>query len=256
MQPLLLPLLLAFLLPPRAEAGEIIGGHEAEPHSRPYMAFLRFWYRGWLRKHCGGFLIRQDFVLTAAHCLGSSMNVTLGAHNILRPEVTQQFIRVRRRIPHPDYNPELYTNDIMLLQLERKAKLTPAVQPLRLPRVTGGVTPGMLCNVAGWGATTPVGHYPATLQEVMLTVQEDHKCESRYRGQYIKATQICVGDPNLQQTSFHGDSGGPLVCNNVAQGIVSYGMEDGRPPQAYTKVASFLPWIEETMRSLQLQEAD
>ncbi|XP_012669495.1 cathepsin G-like [Otolemur garnettii] len=167
MQPLLLPLLLAFFLPSRAETGEIIGGHEAEPHSRPYMAYLQF-YQG-KPKFCGGFLIRKDFVLTAAHCRGSSMNVTLGAHNIRRREETQQVIRVRRAIPHPDFDPNTLANDIMLLE---------------------------------------------------------------------------------------GDSGGPLVCDDVAQGIVSHGKRNGKPPQVFTRVASFLPWIHETMRSFQLQEAD
>lgn len=51
-----------------------------------------------------------------------------------------------------------------------------------------------------------------------------------------------------------GDSGGPLVCDNVAQGIVSYGQKDGSTPRACTKVSSFLPWIKKTMKSLQLQE--
>lgn len=43
---------------------------------------------------------------------------------------------------------------------------------------------------------------------------------------------------------------GPLVCNNVAQGIVSYGKKDGTPPRACTKVSSFLPWIKKIMKSL------
>ena len=47
-----------------------------------------------------------------------------------------------------------------------------------------------------------------------------------------------------------GDSGGPLVCDNVAQGIVSYGKRDGSTPRAFTKVSSFLPWIKKTMKSL------
>uniref|UniRef100_A0A8C4MIS6 Peptidase S1 domain-containing protein n=1 Tax=Equus asinus asinus TaxID=83772 RepID=A0A8C4MIS6_EQUAS len=67
MQPLLL--LLAFLLSPGAEAGEIIGGHEARPHSRPYMAFVLSLEKE-KGKSCGGVLVRQDFVLTAAHCWG------------------------------------------------------------------------------------------------------------------------------------------------------------------------------------------
>ncbi|XP_055147606.1 granzyme B isoform X3 [Symphalangus syndactylus] len=158
MQPILL--LLALLLLPRADAGEIIGGHEAKPHSRPYMAYLMIWDQKSL-KRCGGFLIREDFVLTAAHCWGSSINVTLGAHNIKEQERTQQFIPVKTAMPHPAYNPENISNDIMLLQ---------------------------------------------------------------------------------------GDSGGPLVCNKVAQGIVSYGQNNGMPPRVYTKVSSFVHWIKKTMK--------
>ncbi|XP_025247745.1 granzyme B isoform X4 [Theropithecus gelada] len=158
MQPILL--LLAFLLLPRTDAGEIIGGHEVKPHSRPYMAYLMIWDQMSL-KRCGGFLIREDFVLTAAHCWGSSINVTLGAHNIKEQERTQQIIPVKRAIPHPAYNPENFSNDIMLLQ---------------------------------------------------------------------------------------GDSGGPLVCNKVAQGIVSYGRNNGKPPRVCTKVSSFVRWIKKTMK--------
>ncbi|KAF6351376.1 hypothetical protein mRhiFer1_006151 [Rhinolophus ferrumequinum] len=133
MWPFLLLLLLAFLLPPRAEAEEIIGGHEAKPHSRPYMAYIQFVDKG-EKKICGGVLVRENFVLTAAHCSGSSIIVTLGAHNIKQQEKTQQVFQVTKAIPHPDYNPKNISNDIMLLQLERNIKLTKAVKPLRLHR--------------------------------------------------------------------------------------------------------------------------
>ncbi|CAM4646197.1 unnamed protein product, partial [Caretta caretta] len=64
---LLLPM--AFLLPHGAQAGEIIGGQEAQPHSRPFMAWLDI-QRGNKHYSCGGFLVSENFVLTAAHCNG------------------------------------------------------------------------------------------------------------------------------------------------------------------------------------------
>lgn len=54
-------------IPVTVYAGKIIGGHEAVPHSRPYMVFLRGDENGSPR-YCGGFLLNEDFVITAAHC--------------------------------------------------------------------------------------------------------------------------------------------------------------------------------------------
>ncbi|XP_074249374.1 granzyme H isoform X2 [Saimiri boliviensis] len=283
MQPFLL--LLAFLLPPGTGTEEIIGGHEAKPHSRPYMAFVQFLDKK-SKKRCGGILVRKDFVMTAAHCWGSSINVTLGAHNIKEQERTQQFIPVKRAIPHPAYNPENFSSDIMLLktldlflclrgdgrwcspitvlgsrrplpdldflvshQLERKAKQTYAVQPLRLPSSKAQVKPGQVCSVAGWGRVS-MDTLATTLQEVLLTVQKDQECEYVFHAYYSRATEICVGDPEKTKTGFKGDSGGPLVCKNVVQGIFSYGKNNGTPPGVYIKVSHFLPWIKRTMKCL------
>lgn len=240
-------LLLALSLLPGTKAGEIIGGQEAKPHSRPYMAYLEIMNRD-TRSRCGGFLIREDFVLTAAHCSGSSINVTLGAHNIKEKEETQQIIPVAKAIPHPDYNPKDYSNDLMLLKLKRKAKRTKAVRPLNLPRRKVQVKPGDKCYVAGWGQLAPKGNFANTLQEVELTVQRDQECESYLKGYYNKAIEICAGDPKIKRASFKGDSGGPLVCKKAAAGIVSFGHTDGSTPRAFTRVSSFLSWIKKMMK--------
>ncbi|XP_004421213.1 PREDICTED: granzyme H-like isoform X1 [Ceratotherium simum simum] len=244
MWPLLL--LLAFLLPPEAGTEDIIGGHEAKPHSRPYMALVQFVVNE-RKMRCGGVLLRKDFVLTAAHCCGSSINVTLGAHNIQEQERTQQVIPVRRAICHPDY--KNFSNDIMLLKLERKAKQTTAVRPLSLPGGKAQVRPGQVCSVAGWGRVS-MNTLATTLQEVELTLQQDRECESCFPRYYRGASQICVGDPKKKKSSFKGDSGGPLVCNKVVQGIFSYGQNNGTPPGVFMKVSHFLPWIKRTMKRL------
>nr|XP_013002451.1 granzyme B-like [Cavia porcellus] len=243
----LLLLLLAFFLLPRAEAGEIIGGHEAKPHSHPYMAYLRIRHEK-SRKICGGFLIQEDFVLTAAHCLQGPIEVTLGAHNIKEQENTQQVFRVQNAFPHQDYNRKKRINDIMLLKLEKKAKLTKAVQLLKLPKGMTQVKPGTRCQVAGWGRLSPGGRRSRTLQEVEMVVQKDEKCEELFPKYYDPATEICVGDPKINNTSFKGDSGGPLMCNNVALAFVSYAPKNGTTPCIFTKVSWFLPWIKKTMK--------
>ncbi|XP_041489972.1 granzyme C-like [Microtus oregoni] len=241
-------ILLTFLLPLGADAEEIIGGHEVNIHHRRYMAFIKSVKDDGRSYRCGGFLVKDNFVLTAAHCMGSSMKVILGAHNISFQEETQQTIPVAVHIPHPDYNPKDGSNDIMLLKLERKAKRTKAVRPLNLPRSKVLVNPGDVCYVAGWGKLAPKGNLSDTLQEVLLTVQKDQECESRFPHRYNKTIQICVGDPKINRTASKGDSGGPLVCKKAAAGIVSLGDKNGSAPCVFTRVSSFLSWIKKMMK--------
>ncbi|XP_059954173.1 mast cell protease 3-like [Mesoplodon densirostris] len=158
---------------------------------------------------CGGLLVHEDFVLTAAHCWGSSINVTLRDHNIYQQERTQQVIPVRRAIPHPRYDHNKWVNAIMLLQLRRKAYLTAAVSPIRLPWRRELVKPGMVCSVAGWGHLGMNNPVAERLQEVDLEVQRDEECISRYKD-YNTTTQICR-ETKKEEGSFFGDSGGPLV---------------------------------------------
>ncbi|EMP26406.1 Granzyme B [Chelonia mydas] len=94
---------------------EIIGGREAKPHSRRYMAYLQI-QDGQVKKKCGGFLVKTNFVLTAAHCQGDKITVKLGAHNISEQERSQQKIPVLHQIPHQQYDKKTLNNDIMLLQ--------------------------------------------------------------------------------------------------------------------------------------------
>ncbi|XP_060030177.1 LOW QUALITY PROTEIN: granzyme H-like [Erinaceus europaeus] len=249
----MLLLLLAFLLSPGAVTEEIIGGHEAKCRPHPYMALVKFLTKdSW--KRCGGILVWRDFVLqTATHCWGSSITVTLGAHNISKPESTQQVINVNRAFRHPDYNSKNLSNDIMLLKLMRKAKLTSAVKPLSLPSPRAQMRPGQVCSVASWGMVV-MGTLATTLQEVHLTVQKKQMCEaSIFQGFYSRDTQICVGDQNKMKSSFKKPpmprGPGDLVCgDNSAQGIFTYGQRNGTPPGVFIKISSLLPWVRRTMR--------
>uniref|UniRef100_A0A8C8S451 Peptidase S1 domain-containing protein n=1 Tax=Pelusios castaneus TaxID=367368 RepID=A0A8C8S451_9SAUR len=224
------------LLPP--SQGEIIGGWEAKPHSRPYMAYLNIKH-GNKNYNCGGFLVSENFVLTAAHCNGDKITVTLGAHNIRENERSQQVIRTFRQFSHPDYDNQPHNNDIMLLQLAQKAKLNKWVRPITLPFAKQRVKPGTKCSVAGWGRIRANDDKSASdkLQEVNVEVLKDGQNDS----------QSC--SPSVACFISQGDSGGPLVCGKRALGIVSWGPYF--PPGVYTKISTFIPWIQETMKRLQ-----
>ncbi|XP_075768008.1 cathepsin G-like [Pelodiscus sinensis] len=235
----------AFLLPPGGWAGRIIGGRETRPHSRPYMAYLDIAGKG----SCGGFLIREDVVLTAAHCNSNRGNITvlLGAQDVTNQrERGRQKILVRRRIPHPGYNTETLENDIMLLKLRHKATLTREVGLVRLTTGKHRVLPGTVCNVAGWGRTS-LNTRTNTLREVNLSVVSNRLCQKRYRI-YVPSTMLCVGDPHYPKSTYKGDSGGPLVCRGVAEGIASFVAYNSiAPPVGFTRISRFVPWIKANM---------
>uniref|UniRef100_A0A452HHE4 Peptidase S1 domain-containing protein n=1 Tax=Gopherus agassizii TaxID=38772 RepID=A0A452HHE4_9SAUR len=236
---LLLLLPTAFFLPPGVLTGWITGGKEARAHSKPYMAFLNISMKHG-HERCGGFLIQKNFVLTAAHCDLGKIVVYLGAHNVTKRERSQQCLAVRRKIPHPKYN-KTWENDLMLLKLKGKAKLTKAVQLVPLPEASEEMMLRDICYVVGWGNTRARGFSlpSTTLQEVNLKVLKADRCT--HYPQFIPTSMLCVGDPReLQHLMFilQGDSGGPLVCDGTAQGIVSF-------------VSVYIPWIQKTMRKLE-----
>uniref|UniRef100_A0A8C3FMX1 Peptidase S1 domain-containing protein n=1 Tax=Chrysemys picta bellii TaxID=8478 RepID=A0A8C3FMX1_CHRPI len=224
----------------------IIGGQEAQPHSRPYMAYLDI-QRGDKRSRCGGFLVSENFVLMAAHCNGDMITVYLGAHNIQQREQSQQKISVHCRIPHPQYNRETRNNDIMLLQLSHSAVLNNLVRLIPLPNANSRVRPGSMCSVAGWGRTD-WNIRTDTLREVDLEVMRDNMCDL-YSG-YNPSTMLCVGNSrhNYGCSQSQGDSGGPLACDGVAQGIASYVDGNFYQPSVFTRLSTFIPWIQNILQ--------
>ncbi|XP_067420358.1 mast cell protease 1A-like [Emydura macquarii macquarii] len=241
-----LPLATAFLLSPRPLTARVIGGQESPPRTRPYMAYVQIGSAG----SCGGFLIREDVVVSAAHCSCNLGNifVHLGVWDIKNPGQNWQRIRARRWVQHPDFNNENLDNDIMLIKLSHGAELSEWVGPIPLPEADHHVRPGSQCSVAGWGRTgvnTTTDRLQQAEQEVVL----DGLCREQYR-HYNPSTMLCAGNTNTKKAAFEGDSGGPLVCDGVVHGIVSNGDPSGHPPSVYTRISKFIPWINETLQKL------
>ncbi|XP_029806040.1 mast cell protease 4-like isoform X2 [Suricata suricatta] len=195
---------------------------------------------------CGGFLISQEFVMTAAHCKGRKITVILGAHDIKQEESTWQKLEVSEQIVHPSYNIFTHLNDIMLLKLQTRAKLTHAVGTIPLPTWSTFIPPGKMCRAAGWGKTGVMEPVSDTLREVKLRLMDAQACNHFVF--YSQRLQICAGNPRKTRSAYKGDSGGPLLCAGVAQGVVSYGRTDAKPPAVFTRISPYVPWINEILK--------
>merc|ERR1711892_1415662 len=101
----------------------IVGGAEATPHSYPWMAAL-FVDDAWF---CGGTLISDEWVLTAAHCAtdASEMKVMLGAHNVRDDSEEGRLELVTRDFfTHEKYSQITLHNDLALVHLPEAVNFT------------------------------------------------------------------------------------------------------------------------------------
>ncbi|KAM4636189.1 trypsin [Discoglossus pictus] len=221
---------------------KIVGGYTCAKNSVPYIVSLNSGYH-----FCGGSLINNLWVVSAAHCYKSSVQVRLGEHNIVVSEGTEQFISSSRVIRHSGYNSRTLDNDIMLIKLSSAATLNSYVKAVALP--SGCSAAGTSCLISGWGNTLSSGtNYPDLLQCVSAPILTSAQCSSAYPGE-ITANMICVGYIEGGKDSCQGDSGGPVVCNGQLQGIVSwgYGCALRNYPGVYTKVCNYVSWIQNTI---------
>ncbi|XP_028678900.1 trypsin-2-like [Erpetoichthys calabaricus] len=220
---------------------KIVGGYECQPHSQPWQVSLNVGYH-----MCGGSLVNSEWVVSAAHCYSSRIEIRLGEHHIRLSDGTEQFINSAKVIRHPKYNSYTIDNDIMLIRLSSPAELNAYVQPVALP--TSCAAAGTECRVSGWGNTMSSANNRDLLQCLEIPILSDSDCQNSYPGM-ITPSMFCAGYLEGGKDSCQGDSGGPVVCDGVLQGVVSwgYGCAEVNHPGVYTKVCEFTDWLQTTM---------
>ncbi|XP_008838630.3 granzyme A-like [Nannospalax galili] len=226
----------------------IIGGKEVPSHARRYMALIKG------LDNCAGTLIKENWVLTAAHCnLKGKSQIILGAHTASQKEKLEQVFSIKKAISYPCYDPESFQGDLQLLQLNGKATITKAVGILPIPKKEEDVKPHTKCRVAGWGSTKKDSCTVSNvLREVNVTVIDRRVCNSAEHYNFkpiVQNNMICAGGRNGEDDSCAGDSGSPLICDNIFRGVTSFG-KCGNPkkPGVYILLTNkYLSWIQKTI---------
>merc|ERR1712212_1152788 len=182
----------------------IVGGNETEVGEYPWQVGL---YTDMLQTpFCGGSLVNNLYVVTAAHCLDSSnFKVILGEHDWTK--VSRVYVRDPQQITiHPDYNSNTFENDIAVIKLSSPVNLNAdiPVKPVCLPDPSSDFT-GMKAIATGWGLTSEAGNQATALQEVEVTVYSEADCSAG------SSTMLCAGEPEGGKDTCQGVSGGPLV---------------------------------------------
>lgn len=229
----------------------IVGGENAQQGEFPYIVSLQS-----SSHFCGGSLIADNWVLTAAHCVSNTkMNIVTGLYDQKDKAGTETF-KAAQIIKHPSYSSSKLDYDYALIKLDGKSSSKPiAINTVEI-EIKEEAIPVV---VAGWGVTRESSYsLPNILQKVTVPLVSQEICNKSYAGK-ISNNMICAGLPQGGKDSCQGDSGGPLVAFDntlneyVLAGVVSWGEGCARANRygVYSKVNAVTEWIAQTMQANQ-----
>lgn len=235
----------------------IVGGVKSDPQARPWQVALFHLEKNKTQKSylCGGTILNNRWILTAAHCLkttaAESIEVLVGTQTLVSGGSR---IKVEKIIIHPDYRSNTKDSDIALVKLTSFVQI-PRIEIINPSDELNYSPAGAAVTVVGWGRTLSdtADDLPKELREVTVPLVESKTCYDRYKkaGIDISDNMLCAGFKVGGKDSCGGDSGGPLIVksdvdNKVFQvGIVSWGIGCAQPENygVYTRVSKFYNWI-------------
>jgi secreted trypsin-like serine protease len=243
----------------------IVGGKPAELGQFPHQISFQLRNGGWIH-YCGGSILTNDLIVTAAHCLESGLPISQArvVAGIIdaQDESTGQIRGVSRAEQHPDFDMFFnIVNDIAFLRLDEPLEFNDNVKPIQVAAPGDEPSRGdRACTASGWGNEDigqPTSRY---LQFVNINYIEDSDCVSQWSGaaNVFPEQNVCAGTDAGGESVCQGDSGGPLICqvegddsgNYVLFGATSWGSgrkcgERGKPA-VWAEVPYFLDWLETT----------
>uniref|UniRef100_A0A8C3GAY9 Coagulation factor IXa n=1 Tax=Cyclopterus lumpus TaxID=8103 RepID=A0A8C3GAY9_CYCLU len=234
----------------------IVGGEVVTPGEIPWQVALMERHSGGL--FCGGSILSERWVVTAAHCLGAdSFFIRVGEHDIKINEGTEQDYDVLEQHVHPRYSASesSHNHDIALLYLKSPILFSTQVRPVcigPMAFIEALVKESSPATVSGWGRTRYLGSPAETLQKVTVPFTDRTECK-RSSSTRITPVMFCAGYYDEAKDSCQGDSGGPHT-NSIHDtwfltGIVSWGEECAKQGKygVYTRLSLYYRWINHVM---------
>lgn len=232
--------------------GKIIGGVQAEPNEFPWqVGLVALSSTGEVEGFCGGSLVSEDAVLTAAHCVvgAKKIGLFLGAHDIdSTSETNRVYVESDRFDVHPDWNDNNLKGDIALVHLPDPVTFNDYIRPICLPPAGLQTQPGDEAIATGWGRFRDGSVLSNILRKVSLTMISNQQCRTVFPT--VSDEMLCTRGPDNKGVC-DGDSGGPLAVVDsdgiyIQIGITSFGSAIGCEtglPNGFTRVASYRHWI-------------
>ncbi|KAM7345994.1 trypsin-like [Cochliomyia hominivorax] len=230
--------------------GRIVNGVDTTIQAHPYQVSIQT-NSGF--HFCGGSIISEDIVVTAAHCMQKykpwQFKVRLGSTEYNKGG---ELVAVKAFKFHELYDPDTMVYDVAVIKLATPVRESSKIRYVKLAETTPPT--GTLAVVTGWGHKCFLfcNTSPKILQKVEVDIVDEETCASsefKY-GDQIKETMLCAY--GVRKDSCQGDSGGPLVANNELVGVVSWGKGCAIKgyPGVYCDVSTVRSWIEETANEL------
>ncbi|XP_072929565.1 duodenase-1-like [Epargyreus clarus] len=228
--------------------GKIVGGAYTEITKFPHAVFLSITC-GHLSMICGGSIVNQHIILTAAHCLAEcienmSVDVYAGHENLREVTVIRNGLRTAI---HKEFSEDTLMNDIALVLLSQKLPLNYRIKRVIIKR---NHPEKLIACVAGWGITNDVTRERTIkLKMVEQPLHTAHECAIVGN---LQKGMTCAG--NIKDTSNRpskGDSGSGLITSDHQQiGIVSFRNDNYPSLVVYTDVSYFYDWIHDISKKL------
>ncbi|KAJ2950824.1 hypothetical protein O0L34_g9095 [Tuta absoluta] len=232
-----LPLSFPHSKDPSDKDNKIVGGQETTIEEHPYQ--VSFIVNN--SYFCGGFIVSEKYILTAAHCAQDvdPTTVVLRAGSTFRKNGT--IIPIAEVIPHPEYNKPAFDKDVAVMKTVEPMEFTETIQPIDLPWRGRAMRGGTEIVVSGWGRTKQgASSIPDRLMDVQIPVVYYAECLTVY-ATVLTRNMWCGGNFFLGgQGTCQGDSGGAAIQDGMAVGIVSFGRGCGQAlsPSVFADIAA------------------